>query len=474
MRHHDSPGLTMLAALVLGFGATFGLWLFAGYYFTQRIADVQREAIAINRRYMEAQELLARVRTEVLLGSLSVRDTLLEPEIDTVAASRLQVEQTYAGIDTTLKQYVPILDSAAERARVESLRREIAGFRDTLLNVLAMDPHQLRSQARYLLRQMMPRRASVMEISDDFQKLNRGAFVQQQQATAQVYAATQDRVWQMLTFALAASVGIALFATLFVTRLGRDLQRQRQMQLATTEDLQRLSTKLVTVQEEERRKIARDLHDEVGQLLMAMKVELALEDRRVQAGGSARLTSARAIADTVLNTVRDLSRLLHPALLDDLGLPAALDSYLAEFGKRHGIGIEFRHDGMNERLSPVIETAVYRIVQEALTNVVKHAQATLASVYIRHDGHLLQVNVKDNGIGFDPATAHRGLGLIGIRERVTHLHGEVHFDSSPGVGTRVTVTLPARHRAPVAETVEESAVRGPHTTTNPSPEGLIG
>jgi signal transduction histidine kinase len=467
MKRPVPRGLTITAALALGFGATLGLWLFAGYYFTQRIADVQREAAAVNARYMQGQELLSSVRTQVLMGSLFVRDALLDPDSVMVDASRRQVEQTYTEIDRALRDYVPILDSSSERARIDGLRREIGGFRETLVGVLASDRRQWRDQARPLLARIIPQRASVMQMSDEFQRLNRSAFVQQQQLVAGIYAATQRRVWETLALALLASLGIALFATWHVSRLERDLQLRRLKELQTTNDLQRLSAKLVTAQEEERRTIARELHDEIGQVLMAIKVELALAQRRIEATGGTPLLldDAQSITDGALSTVRDLSRLLHPALLDDLGLPAALDSYLTAFGKRHGIAVELLHEGMSDRLVPEIEAAAYRVVQEALTNVAKHAHATFALVYLSRTGDTVKVTIEDNGVGFEPGVARGGLGLIGIRERVAHLQGTVHVDSGAGKGTRLTIELPARARGATGETGEaETAAAAPPMT----------
>ncbi len=474
MRHPFSRGVTMKTALGLGFGATFGLWLFAGYYFTQRMVDVQRQSAAVNVRYMQAQELLSSVRTQALLGSVYVRDALLDPDPGAVETYRLQVNDTYAAVNRALAAYVPILNSAEEQARVQRLRREIDGFRATLLDVLASDRRQWRSQARLLLSRIMPRRASVMQVSDEIQKLNRSAFVQQQQAVAEIYATTQQRVWQMLGFALAGSLGIAMFATAYVGRLEADLHRQRLKELQTTHDLQRLSTKLVTVQEEERRTIARELHDEIGQVLMAIKVELALAQRRIENAGvrDRLLDDAQTITDGALHTVRDLSHLLHPALLDDLGLPAAVDWYLTGFGKRHGLAVELLQEGMEMRMVPEIEAACYRIIQEALTNVAKHAHASLAFVYLRHVGDTLQVAIEDNGVGFDPATARRGLGLIGIRERVAHLSGTVQVDSGPGKGTRLRIRLPARVRAASTEASDIDVPTVPNPLTRP--EVILG
>jgi len=466
--------LTIKAALALGFGATFGLWLLAGYYFSQRMADVQRESAAVNLRYMEAQEQLSTVRTQVLFGSLHVRDALLDPDPGSVGGYRRRVEETYANVDARLREYVPILNSATERERVDGLRREIDGFRTTLLDVLASDRRQWRTEARLILNRLSPRRALVMEVSDKIQTLNRSTFVQQQEALAEIYATTQRRVWETLGLAVAASLAIALLATVYVGRLETDLQGQRRKELQTTRDLQRLSTKLVTVQEEERRTIARELHDEVGQVLMAIKVEIALAQRRIEAaGGPGRLLDdAESITDGALNTVRDLSHLLHPALLDDLGLPAALDWYLTRFGKRHGITVELLSERMDVRLAPEIEAALYRIVQEAMTNVAKHARAAVAIVYLRRDDEVVLVTIEDNGIGFEPAQARRGLGLIGIRERVAHLQGTVHVDAAPGRGTRLTIGLPARTRTPAAEPADLDTAATVHPVTRP--EAIVG
>ncbi len=447
-------GLTIRAALLLGFGLTFGIWLFAGYYFTRRMGEVERRATAINSRYMQAQELLSTVRAQILLASVYVRDALLDPDPTTPAAYRERVEDTYGSIDRALEQYVPVLDSAAERDRVTRLRREVDDSRNTMLRVLATDSTRWPTDARILLRnQVVPRRQVVIRVSEEVQALNRSAFVEQQQEIAGVYGATQRRVWASLGGALAASFGIGLLATLYAGRLEDRIRRQRVKDAQNARDLQHLSAKLVTAQEEERRTIARELHDEVGQVLTAIKVELAVAQHAVDAaGGNAHLLDdARSIADGALTTVRDLSHLLHPALLDDLGLPSAIEWYLRGFGKRHGIRVEVLQDGMEERLAAETEAAAYRIVQEALTNIAKHARASVCRVYLQRLPNTVLVTIEDDGVGFDPAESgrtgqRRGLGLIGIRERVAQLRGTLRIESAPGKGVRLTVELPARAR----------------------------
>ena len=183
------------------------------------------------------------------------------------------------------------------------------------------------------------------------------------------------------------------------------------------------------------------------------------------------------ITDGALTTVRDLSRLLRPALLDDLGLPAAIEWYLNAFGTRHGVRVALSQEHMDDRLLPEIETAAYRIVQEALTNVAKHAGASACRVYLRQMSGTVLVTVEDDGIGFDRALfvdgrTSRGLGLIGIRERVSHLGGTVRLEGAPGEGTRLTVELPARVQKPSKDGDETSVTDS--VGSAPSPEVSLG
>lgn len=446
-------GLTIKAALFIGFGLTLSLWLFAGYQFTRRMADVEARSEAISARYMRAQELLSNVRAQVLLESVYVRDALMDPNPTSAADSRRRMEATYVAVEQGLQQYVPVTGSEVERDRVVRLRREINDFHGTMVEVLSTDSSRWRAEARDLLnRLVVPKREVVIRVSEEVQALNRNSFVQQQTDIAAVHRGSQRRILAQLGFALLASLGIALLATVYSSRLESRIRRQQLKDLENARDLQRLSAKLVTVQEEERRAIARELHDEVGQALSAIKVELSVAERTIGSTGPRHLLDdARAITEGALHTVRDLSHLLHPALLDDLGLPAAIDWYLRSFGKRYGLRVELLQDHMDERLTPEIEASAYRIVQEALTNVMKHARASACRVYVQRLPNTMLLTIEDNGAGFDAAEttrsgARQGLGLIGIRERASHLGGTVRIESTLAKGTRLTVELPARVR----------------------------
>jgi signal transduction histidine kinase len=472
--------LTIKAALLLGFGLIGGIWLFTGYYFTGRLADLEQRSTAINSRYMRAQDLLTEMRGHVLMGSVYVRDGLLDSNPENVAAYRVQLEESYRAADQALGQYVPVIDVPGEHKRIARLRHELEGVRRTLVELLETDSQRWPASAGALLRgRIMPKREGVMRISKQVQALNRRAFVQQQKEIAALYRLTQRHVWQGFGLAVAASFGIALLAMIYAGRLEKRIQRQRLKDIDTARDLQRLSSQLLTAQDEERRSIARELHDEVGQVLTAVKVELSLAQHAIEAAGAPPnlLQDARSITDGALHTVRDLSHLLHPALLDDLGLGAATASYIKGFGRRHGVAVALLHEGVDDRLSPDIESAAFRIVQEALTNVARHAHARGCRVYLRRLTTTLLVTIEDDGIGFDPATAHaptaaRGLGLISIRERVAQLQGTLCIEAAEGKGVRLTVELPARARVCALDAASGPLL--PPPVAPPAVRGVLG
>jgi signal transduction histidine kinase len=445
MRLRRLGPLTIKAALLLGFGLTLGLWLLAGYDFTRRMGQVERDAAAINVRYTRAQELLSNVRPRVLLASVYVRDALLDPDPRTAGTYRRRLQRTLQSVDEALRQYVPVLHSTDERERVERLRQDIEQFGAAMLEVLATDARRPTEEARMLLGRIVPRRDLVIGVSEKVQALNRAAFIQQQASIAETYRVNQRVVWRRLGLSLAASLGIAILAILYVTRLEHRLQAQSLRDAETTRDLQRLSAQVLHAQEEERRTIARELHDEVGQVLMAVKVELALAQRRIDAAGihGGVLEDVHVLADGALQTIRDVSHLLHPAVLDDLGLPAAIDWYLQGFGRRHAIQVALDHQMSTRRLPAEIETHAYRVVQEALTNVAKHANATSCRVALSCAGKELQISIEDDGRGFDAgARDGTGLGLIGIRERIAQIGGRLEIASSPRGGTALRARIP--------------------------------
>jgi signal transduction histidine kinase len=222
---------------------------------------------------------------------------------------------------------------------------------------------------------------------------------------------------------------------------------------AQTGDLRRLTDHLERAREDERTRIARELHDELGQELTALNLTLALARKRFERdpksiGGN--LVELEALLQRTRVTTRNLITELRPRMLDELGLPAALEWLARETGQRSGVRCRLEAENL-DGLPVEITTVAFRIVQEALTNVMRHAGARTAVVAVAaRDGQLV-LTVTDDGIGLGPAQGGSGFGLIGIRERVRNLDGRVEIESRPGAGTTLTVRLPLpRARAEAA------------------------
>ncbi|MCC7126725.1 MAG: sensor histidine kinase [Acidobacteria bacterium] len=209
------------------------------------------------------------------------------------------------------------------------------------------------------------------------------------------------------------------------------LGAERQRLAARSAELEQLTRLMLRVQEDERRRIAQELHDEAGQVLTAVKIELELDGRK----------EAGALVGRALSQVRDLSNLLRPSVLDDLGLVAALRALVDDFAARTRIEVRLDIDGVGRRLPPDVDVVIYRVVQEALTNVARHANASEARVRVTVGAGKMQVTVEDNGQG---ATAHATphMGWLGMRERVTAVGGQLSIGPADGQGLRVHADIP--------------------------------
>jgi signal transduction histidine kinase len=228
-------------------------------------------------------------------------------------------------------------------------------------------------------------------------------------------------------------------------RLFEAIAQQRQQ-------LRVLNRKLTEVQEAERKKLAGELHDQLGQALTAINMDLVAIKNLLPANCfhavEEHLTEASRLTEQTLNQVREMSLNLRPAMLDDLGLVPTLRWYIKQFSRRVGIEAELKVSEPERRLPPTVETSMFRIVQEALTNVTRHAEATLVQVLLQQDANTYHLEIKDNGRGFDVKAAlnhqadMQGAGLFGIRERVALLGGELHIYARPDEGTRLSIEIP--------------------------------
>jgi PAS domain S-box-containing protein len=252
----------------------------------------------------------------------------------------------------------------------------------------------------------------------------------------------------------------------------RDITRRRHAEAAQREYAERLkllSRRLMEVQEAERRNIALELHDEIGQVLTGLKLTLEMGSRLSGSEVSASLEQARLLVNDLMARVRKLSLDLRPAMLDDLGLLPTLLWHIEHYTSQTQVRVDFKHSGLQKRrFAPAVETAAYRVVQEALTNIARHAQVDEATVRISTHQQTLLIEVEDLGNGFDveaTLAASETCGLSGMRERAVLLGGLLTVESQPGVGTRLLAELSIAD-SPIPLRVLNPGSEGPEHESN--------
>jgi signal transduction histidine kinase len=263
-------------------------------------------------------------------------------------------------------------------------------------------------------------------------------------------AASQNTLHNFLLQMMAFTLGLGIIVAVLTTRRVAVLERQHNEQTKqieqTQNNLRRLSRRLVQAQELERQALSRELHDEVGQMMTALGMELGhletLRSGNIVAFRS-RIEDAKRLNADAMRAIRDLAMGLRPSMLDDIGIEAALQWQGREFSRHTGVPATVRVDGSLDSLNDSQRTCIYRVVQEALTNCARHAKAKHVLVLLQADVHGVIVTVQDDGIGFNAAAARGGLGLLGMQERVQELDGTVTITSQPRKGTTIRVELPA-------------------------------
>lgn len=384
---------------------------------------------------------MQRLRSDLYLAGILKRDFLLNRD-PTEAGT---YGQQFARIQASTERNLITIERSlgAERPdTVRQLRAELTSYMRPLKEALDWDPILAPSLRSYLLRAQLQQRSAAERMAAEIEKLN-----------ADSLRAQKDRIKRaegqfrrtLLTISLASvliGVAVAAFTVLYIRRLERLSGEVRS-------ELKRLSQHVVRTQEIERRNISRELHDEVGQMLTGLRMELANLDVPALQQNTAdyqRLQEAKRLTERTLQCVRNLSMLLRPSMLDDLGLSPALQWQAREFSRRSGMPIRVDIEGDVDTVPDEIRTCVYRVVQEALTNVLRHADARRINLIVRRDGDRISVVIEDDGKGFDPARSKRapGIGLVGLKERVAELSGVTDIRSAPGRGTHVSVCLPVR------------------------------
>lgn len=257
----------------------------------------------------------------------------------------------------------------------------------------------------------------------------------------------------LLSMGIIDVVGESILVSMIVDVTDRQkaleaLERSEEQYRKSSEQLRALAARLQSVREDEQTRIAREIHDELGQALTGLKMDLAWVERKANEGATGvameKLRGMHNLIDETIRMVRRISSELRPGALDDLGLVAALEWQLSEFSERTGIQSEFHSERDDYDLDRERATALFRIFQESLTNIARHSSATRFQVRIRPENRALVLEVRDNGRGITPAeiTQTNSLGLLGMRERAFVFNGSVDITGTPGSGTTLTVRIP--------------------------------
>lgn len=230
-----------------------------------------------------------------------------------------------------------------------------------------------------------------------------------------------------------------------VNDITEKLQIEKKLQ-ETLEETRRLASSLESIREEERARISRDIHDQLGQILTALRIDLSRAKNSLKPEDTLqmeRITAAIETTNEVIATVRKIASSLRPALLDDMGLGAALEWQAREFRKNTSIPCFFTEEGIDDTISSEVTIALFRLYQEALTNIARYARATKVQTSLKRIGNTIILNISDNGTGFDmeAAKAKKTLGLVGMKERIHILKGEFDMQSTIGSGTSITVRV---------------------------------
>ncbi|MGA2878000.1 MAG: sensor histidine kinase [Bryobacteraceae bacterium] len=431
--------------LAVGFGGLLSIMALAGVDALRVLGHFRRSDDQIRRRYLAENHVLNDIRSDVYVSGTYVRDYLLEPEPQRAETYRVNLEQVRKHMEAALDSYGGQV-APAEFQHYTALRTELAGYWGILAPIFHWDAAERRRSGYSFLRdEVFPRRQNMLALAGGIADLNEQQLDAGNQQVVSLLVSFQTRLLLTLLAALALGLGLALFTMRQILNLEGQARLQYGEVAEARTRLKELSARLVQAQEEERRSLSRELHDEVGQALSAVLIEL----RNLSSGLALRseeqsrghVETIKGLVEGTVGVVRNMALLLRPSMLDDLGLIPALQWQARESSKSSSMDVTIAAELDSDELPDDYKTCIYRVVQEALHNCARHSRATSVRISVQQaHGHLL-LNIQDNGRGFDVRLT-KGLGLLGIQERVTRLGGTCQVHSQPGAGTTLSVELP--------------------------------
>lgn len=437
-----------------GYSAVIGVLILSMVEAYRIQIGFSQQHLEIYRHYVDEEEALTTLRRNVWLGGNYVRDFFIRTTPEQARSLDAQLRELEAEDARALDHLSQI---SPQSKMVPRLRKSLSEFWAVIGPVPRAMLHATNDQQfDFIQREIVPRRGELYTALRDLSAADQ----QRLQDNDSQFAEARHRAARRLLVMLGLGVLLSFLVAWFSLRHAEALERQAERHYAEVEqtkgELQQLSARLLEVEEEGRRRLSRELHDEIGQTAALLQIEISRAQSALGAEPEAlreRLQRARALAEKTVQTIRHVSVFLRPAMLDDLGLVPALQFQLEDFLRRSGIACEFLEENVADQLPDTVKTCVYRVVQEALHNCEKHSGATKVQVAVRQLPDALLVEVEDNGSGFrlnakGMPVKTTGLGLLGIRERAAIVGGSLVIDSAPGSGTRIALRIPLKGASP--------------------------
>jgi signal transduction histidine kinase len=446
----------MQLLLWIGFGGLLALLSFTGAIALSVIREVQIRNERIRTDYVQRSRALEQLRSDIYLSGTYVRDFLLENDNGKAEAYREDFSRTRQRIELAIRQYTRIR-RPEETAVLDSLVKGTDAYFSALQPALTWNAEQRRTLGRAFMRnEVLLRRMTMINLANKVGEVNQRQLDAGNKQVQDLFIQFRRELVGLLVLTLSTGV---LLATLSMRRM-LALETQAQHRYLEVEqarrEAQELSAKLVDAQEEERQRVARELHDEVGQSLSALLVGIGnlapLVPSDADPGVRDQMQIMRTLAERSVSAVRNMSLLLRPSMLDDLGLIPALQWQAREVSRATGMRVSVVAEEVPDELPDEYKTSIYRIVQEALRNCQRHAEAHLVRIQLQQTPKRLLLSIQDDGRGFRPQD--RGLGLLGIDERVNRLGGSFHINSEEGKGTLLAIDLPGPFCGPQSSLAE--------------------
>jgi signal transduction histidine kinase len=439
------PTVDSRLVLLAGFGGLLILMAFAGVGGIQALQQIQTSNDRIRDQFLLRTQVLERIRSDLYLSGTDVRDYLLEPQAGKADGHRYTLLETRRDMDAALQQYLQLL-SRSEAQPFRVLTEQLAAYWRILEPTFEWTAEQRQRAGYAFLRdEVFPRRTSMLAIADQIGRFNETQLNSGKLAVQRGFRQFRSRLMVTVVLTIALGFVLAIFSTRKILKLESTSARHYTEMSHARVELKHLSARLLEAQEDERRLISRELHDEVGQALAGVLVEMAnlsnLIRNREEVALSRKVDEIKKLLEESIGVVRNMALLLRPSMLDDLGLVPALQWQAREASKRSGLWVKVAAEEVSDELTEDHKTCIYRIVQEALHNIVQHANARNVRITVTQEPDRLLLSIQDDGRGFNPPQ-ERGMGLIGMEERVSALGGRLVVESASGEGTVLRVVLP--------------------------------